>query len=1089
VGIILSFIESIATSFAVSLVSNLVYDGFLDKNDKRVIENIKKRIINFNRRYDNTVLDSNTFDKFLKTSEVDKLILNYIFNNFKQELKASSVFKLEIAQNAIEFVNAIYEECGRSKIKDEDVFLEYFSNLIDEISIIRYDILNLHEKVIVATVAEEFSKNSDRVIDEITKEINSPKYNNSNDQIERITIENSKRIYHNEIEESRNLITSQMNINKSLFADMTVHIKENKTSVDRVRFNSELEIPIVQCLELIDSCRDEFVNRDKDNSYEFKAKGALITAVGGMGKSISMIYLWRYILDLNNRGVFYIQLNEVNERSNIDNYVVEIMTEKLFYNSLFSCYPKHKQIEILKEFLNVNRKSTFRFVILLDGFNEIHPNKRIPLKCQIEELLYLKGVIVIITTRPDLEIELSSNTLANCYLNKLDGKTIYSLLSDANITELNSELRSILSNVLMITLYGQICNWIKKDRGNDLFDFSDNINSESELISNFIESLLCKNYYERKHHSDQLILTFSLKYLIPYIGYKLYTENAYKIKDRYHLWTIIEEFKTKVIDDTNHFYEREIQYLLLDFLNEWTELLDNNFSNNLANEIINKSILIQPDEDGGYKFWHQNFRDFMSARYICNEINRSLSKNEIAEEAKYEWDANLLKYISEILEANEKAKNSIINKMLDVMSFRREDSEIVIVNILKVCLQKNHVISDLNFNSLDLRNISLYGLRCRNLTFTNCMLSWNLFEPYKGNERTFFINSRISDGKNIVASKSNRILYGNDSNQLHIISINGVISLANSWSSNLTGIRYLNKSIYEVYHSKMCNNGKHIIISSANEFIIVDIISNKVLNNIVNRTYFTDDNRTYTNRVIKGIFSAEANSALILRENRKVSSIPITCSYEKDNIDYLKIIGCVSQDNSLFSYRGGRELYLSNCRNNYSRLFFLDEDYIYLQPMKFSYNNEILALFDEPNNNIVILEINGEVKFEKLSIHNESGVRFLEFSRCSSFIALVHDDNCINIYSINDMTLIYEMKYDNHDVVGIALSHNAKEIFILDSNNRISIIQRISETVIFSGIIQKTFFENTLFDNCRFTDSDNNAILSHLKLHGAKIKN
>lgn len=174
----IGFIGTVATSFAVNILTSLIYDGYLDKKERGKIEKIQERIIDFNRRYDNTELDTNTFDKFLKTNTVDEEVFVFVFKNFEQEPKMISAFKIEIAKSAIDFVNVVYEERDRAKIKDEDIFFDYFDNLVDEIISIRHDILNLHEKSMVATLTGEVRDTGQRVIDEIKEELRSLKSDN-----------------------------------------------------------------------------------------------------------------------------------------------------------------------------------------------------------------------------------------------------------------------------------------------------------------------------------------------------------------------------------------------------------------------------------------------------------------------------------------------------------------------------------------------------------------------------------------------------------------------------------------------------------------------------------------------------------------------------------------------------------------------------------------------------------------------------------------------------------------------------------------------------------------------------------------------
>lgn len=172
------YLSGVATSFAVNILTNLVYEGFINKKDKKKIEAIQERIITFNRKYDNTVLDSNAFDKYLKSNNIDESIFQFIFMSFETEYVSINEFKVRLAKEGIEFVNAIYSERGRSNVQDEDVFFDYFHVLIDELINVRTNVLSFKDKASVSIIVSEVRESRDYTADVIREEINGLKRDN-----------------------------------------------------------------------------------------------------------------------------------------------------------------------------------------------------------------------------------------------------------------------------------------------------------------------------------------------------------------------------------------------------------------------------------------------------------------------------------------------------------------------------------------------------------------------------------------------------------------------------------------------------------------------------------------------------------------------------------------------------------------------------------------------------------------------------------------------------------------------------------------------------------------------------------------------
>lgn len=806
-----------------------------------------------------------------------------------------------------------------------------------------------------------------------------------------------------------------------------------------------------------------------------------------MGKTISLVHLWKYILEKYNRAVVYIQLSRVNEKSDIDNFLNEAILDIAFQNSFLSTYSRHTQLEILEQILKDKVSSKQRIVLLLDGFNEIHPSKRFSIKAQIEHLFSLSGVLIILTTRPDLEFELPITKIAKCKILPLKEYRIDSLLNKYNSSCLNPILRNLLSNVLMITLFIRICEWTNIGGQNTLSLLS--INSESELIENFIEALLIKNYYERKHHTDQLVMTFSMKYLIPYIGYQMIKREEYKIHDRYQLKLMIEEFQSFALEGEDPFYEMKIQHLLLEYLHEWKMMFEIKFSDNISNEIINKSLLIQPAEDGGYRFWHQNFRDFMASKFIFNELNRTLTNGRISPLLIFEWNANLLRYLQELIVSSNQSISNYVNSLLETLSNSAQNESIFIANLFRLALVNNEVLANLKVKNLDLRQLSLHGTVLKSNVIQNCKINWNIFEPNHNN--SIYIIPQNTRSRVIKTNRCNRILYSQNRDRIYLLVSFGIYKIDNIWLDDFVGKRLITTDIGNLIYCQTNNEEDRFLITTNGSLIVSSTKENEKCKIVQNQHYFTDDNRDYTNDILKAIFTQNDSEIVLQRENKKLEIVYIDNNYDKGFVDMdvyrQKIESCISLDNRWFARVQGDELCITDSICKISKLFFLDSFEECLLPVKFDVDCETLLLVDKVNQNYILLDlINGELK-DNIKFYEQQGISIVEYSVCGKYLVFVHGDSSIRIYSINEKKTIYDYLYQSFSVVGVALSNGAKRLVVLDSNSRISVICIFTHKIIFSGEVQDiSFIDTSLFD-CDFTSAGTDKIKNHLMLHGADL--
>ena len=158
---IMGFLEGAATSFAVNMFSNLVWDKKIAEEDKKVRKEIQEIIKNFNRKYDDTELDTLAFQTVLEIDEVKDELYERIFKGYKKDSSSLSEFKKIVSQKAIFRVNEYYQAQGRSPIKNKFTFEEYFSNLIDILVEIRENLLSTSESAQVSILNEKINDSTD----------------------------------------------------------------------------------------------------------------------------------------------------------------------------------------------------------------------------------------------------------------------------------------------------------------------------------------------------------------------------------------------------------------------------------------------------------------------------------------------------------------------------------------------------------------------------------------------------------------------------------------------------------------------------------------------------------------------------------------------------------------------------------------------------------------------------------------------------------------------------------------------------------------------------------------------------------------
>jgi len=350
----------------------------------------------------------------------------------------------------------------------------------------------------------------------------------------------------------------------------------------------------------------------------------IIVGEGGMGKTISVIRLWEEYLGNRNAESpvpVFLALNEYNNNHTEDKeYILQQMGRNYLGIANLNENDKNQLWKLLSEKRSDGRPSV---ILFFDGFNEITAERRnliIELNDMIENAAAAQ---IIITSRFDMRSVQNWGTFNKLELADLSDRAISNYLGKEKFADISGKpIYQILKNPMMLTIYNKACTEVVFD--NSLYRFKSNIEKSGELLWNYFEGL--RKMQHEKNSADtraKALYDFVLKYLIPYIGYKM--ESA-------GLFVFTQNEIEKVI---NNAFER---FGLPDFLRTEKLICENDEFLDLGHldenrqlkrfyrykDILCNELRVLVEEDSAYRFLHQNFRDFFSAAHILNEINITL---------------------------------------------------------------------------------------------------------------------------------------------------------------------------------------------------------------------------------------------------------------------------------------------------------------------------------------------------------------------------------------------------------------------------------------------------------------------------------
>jgi WD40 repeat protein len=407
---------------------------------------------------------------------------------------------------------------------------------------------------------------------------------------------------------------AQLNISELILPEIKQNLLD--TSV-RVNAQPDSQIPLLDSLAAL---------------WQQPCPHTVIVGTGGMGKTVSLIRLWREFLEHRTVSTpipIYLALNEYNNlnESERHNYLLKMIGRA--YLDKWNLTPEDENA--LRTFIKTPLQAEPyipKLILLLDGFNEVTADHTELLLSINEFLQYANGVQLMITSRYDLRAIFNWNSFNSLELLELVDSQIIKYLEQFSVPPPQERLLELIRNPMMLTLLAVTSQVIKQYQLNLNYKFKIPVNTVGELLWNFSESQIIKTAENSTNPVSRLEIAFLLRHLLPYLGYQMEKQGKFYFQ-RFEL----EEYINQVY----------LKYTNPEFLKVFPMFVDYETELGLAtfelNDIRKRFIKIKGqlcyelgmlvEENQQYRFLHQYFRDYFAAINILNEIQIGLSQKQI----------------------------------------------------------------------------------------------------------------------------------------------------------------------------------------------------------------------------------------------------------------------------------------------------------------------------------------------------------------------------------------------------------------------------------------------------------------------------
>lgn len=257
--------------------------------------------------------------------------------------------------------------------------------------------------------------------------------------------------------------------------------------------------------------------------------------------------------------------------------------------------------------------------ILVDGLNEADGASERGFIKEIQQLCFLNGVQILISSRSDFTVRYSLPSFQKVVSCGLSEKSIKDFFSDDEWTDIvqSEVLMRLLCNPMMVTIYKEICSVVNDFRDVSFLDWIFPITCEADLFHDYYvaqQVLLMRR--EKAEGRKILLAQVCLDEVLPGIAYAYESSFKMNMGDN-EFRQLLSDVLTKV--GTNDDKVNSIR----EYYREASGLPVDVFS---VIDFLTHEMRLLYREQGMTAFPHQMYRDYLSAKYI---IHRSGNEQDI----------------------------------------------------------------------------------------------------------------------------------------------------------------------------------------------------------------------------------------------------------------------------------------------------------------------------------------------------------------------------------------------------------------------------------------------------------------------------
>ena len=595
-------------------------------------------------------------------------------------------------------------------------------------------------------------------------------------------------------------------------------------------------------------------------------KHAVLVGEGGLGKTVSLLTLWKHYLNEEDTIPIFIALNEYNHADDKRNFVRNYIARRYLQKQHLSQEEENQLWYLLERSQNEQKQPGPNVLLLLDGFNELTADKQGLLSELNEWIERGRSVQIIAVSRSDMRNDFNWLRFHGITLTYLSVEKIAEYLSQFSNASYPSSpvLQQLITVPLNLTLYAATSEIIAKHENNSTFSFKSPATSARDLLWNYLEAQLIKTYEEGQGTEQVYYYKFALQHLLPFLGYEMERNGQFDLSEE-SLYDLVDQFYQQF--QSNSYvetffkafpYYRGCQGLLTDLDVGGNPIAKIQRSERVKELLCQKlSILVQ--EEKAYRLLHQNFRDFLAALHIYQDIlvaeqsqtippainNRILPKElrEYVGELAGEHHNKPLDKLHESGYEKVDFSATPLSQLLDRLRGRfDEEVKKVVRNVITIWNDTRGELSGADLSNLYLSDVPFSKVRCyrkKDDTYFSAKFDYNLVD-----EKDFLPHK---DGFSVI----NNACYSPDGTKILYCANDRTIK---EWSGEICQQVFIN-DVDEVADVCYSSDGKEVLsISDNNTINIWDVSTGERLRAI----------DTYSNAVRTRVITSSTSNPTII---------------------------------------------------------------------------------------------------------------------------------------------------------------------------------------------------------------------------------